>query len=471
MLRALRPAPLVIAACLAAAAPADAARFTVRGAGFGHGVGMSQYGAMGYAEHGWRYDAILGHYYSGTKLGTSDPAQTVRVLLQSTSVASFSGATQAGGRSLSPGTTYRVRPHGISQLDLLRGSHRVATFTAPLQVSGGGGTLLLGGQAGNGHSNGRYRGTLSFTPGALGGVDVVNALSLEDYVRGVVAWESPSSWPLEALKAQAVAARTYAITTHRSGSFDQYADTRSQMYGGVAAETASTDRAVAQTRGQVVTYGGRPVTTYFFSTSGGRTEDVENSVLGTTPLPWLKSVDDPYDSVSPRHRWGPIRMSTSQAAARLHGLVKGSFRGIRVRRRGESPRVVSADVVGTRGTTRVSGATLRDRFGLYDTWAYFTSIGLKARKPAPPKPDRPAEQAPDGTGGVTAARHGATLSGSVLPAHTGAEVQVQRRDGRSWTTVRSATVRRDGTYRATVTRAGTYRVVYWGDAGPSTTVR
>ena len=94
----------------------------------------------------------------------------------------------------------------------------------------------------------------------------------------MVSRESPSSWPAEALKAQAVAARTYAITTSKAGDgWDQYADTRSQVYGGVAAETASTNAAVAATRGQVVTYDGEPVVTFFFSTSGGRTENVENT--------------------------------------------------------------------------------------------------------------------------------------------------------------------------------------------------
>ena len=118
----------------------------------------------------------------------------------------------------------------------------------------------------------------SSAPGAFG-LSTINVVGLDDYVRGVVSRESPASWPLEALKAQAVAARTYAITTSKGGDgFDQYADTRSQVYGGVGAETASTDQAVAETAGQVVTYEGAPVVTYFFSTSGGRTEDVENVV-------------------------------------------------------------------------------------------------------------------------------------------------------------------------------------------------
>ena len=106
---------------------------------------------------------------------------------------------------------------------------------------------------------------------------------------------------------------------------------------------------------------GAPVATYFFSTSGGRTEDVENTSLGDTPQPWLKSVVDEFDSVSPRHRWGPIRMSYASARARLGSLVRGRFKGIKVITRGRSPRIVAADVVGSRGRTRVTGATLRAR--------------------------------------------------------------------------------------------------------------
>jgi stage II sporulation protein D len=482
MSKPLRSLPLALAACLLAAAPAHgAARLTIRGAGFGHGVGMSQYGALGYAEHGGTYDAILAHYYTGTALGTTDPARTVRVLLQSATTVRFSGATQAGGRSLSPAKTYLARSRGGTQVDLLNaGRKKVATFTAPLEVSADGGAVTLGGRAGNGHSNGAYRGVLQLRPGVLGGLDVINAVDLEDYVRGVVAWESPSSWPIEALKAQAVAARTYAITTSRSGTFDQYPDTRSQMYGGVAAETPSTDAAVAATRGQVVTYDGQPVVTYFFSTSGGKTENVENTALGRTPEPWLKSVVDPYDSVSPRHTWKPVTMSLTAARARLGGLVKGSFRGISVVRRGRSPRIVSADVVGTRGRTRVTGATLRARLGLFDTWAYFTTIGVhKAPPPGPPVTPPPAPNpllpggGTGGTGGATMARRRAvaTLTGTVLPAHRGAGVQAQlRRDGH-WVTVDSGTVGAGGHYRIPVTRRGTYRVLYWGDAGAPIRIR
>src|SRR3954467_1715806 len=97
---------------LASAAPAEAAKttFTIRGAGFGHGVGMSQYGAMGYAQHGWTAASILAHYYSGTALGTTDPTRTVRIqLVAQTGWARISGAAQAGSRRLDPGKSYVVR--------------------------------------------------------------------------------------------------------------------------------------------------------------------------------------------------------------------------------------------------------------------------------------------------------------------------------------------------------------------------
>src|ERR1044072_3007628 len=113
---------LTVAATLLVAARASAAkhRFTIRGAGFGHGVGMSQYGAYGYALHGATYDAILKHYYKGTALGSADASHVVRVLRQSGSSASFSGAVRAGSRKLSPAVTYRVSSYSLSQVALFK---------------------------------------------------------------------------------------------------------------------------------------------------------------------------------------------------------------------------------------------------------------------------------------------------------------------------------------------------------------
>ena len=465
-----------LAALLALAAPAGAAktRFTVRGAGFGHGVGMSQWGAYGFAKQGRTYDQILAHYYSGTALGSAG-SREVRVILQgAVGTAQFTGATSAGGRRLNPGTTYGVR-RGTTPgtVDLLSPSgKRLKRVIAPLRATGPM-PLVLRGYAMNGVTSGAYRGALEFRP-TIGGVAAINALALEDYVRGVIARESPSSWPIEALKAQAVAARTYAITTSKAGDgWDQYPDVRSQVYGGVSAETAPTDEAVAATRGQVVTYDGAPVVTFFFSTSGGRTENVENTTLGDEPQPWLKSVADPYDKASPKHRWGPIRMSPATAAAKLRGLVKGRFRGIQVRRRGRSPRVVTADVVGTGGRTRVSGATLRARLGLFDTWAYFTSIKT-GQAPAEEPPAAPAEPSP--TGGATpearAARvMGRRLHGTVLPANRGRAVHIQLRQRSGWDTIGTARTSRRGRYAFALERPGTYRVRFAGAAGPRVRVK
>src|SRR5215217_4965391 len=140
-----RSAFATLVAVLALAAPASAAAkttFTIKGAGFGHGVGMSQYGAYGYAQHGWTAAGILAHYYSGTSLGTTDPNRRVRVqLVSQTASAKFSGARQAGSRTLDPATTYTVRRKGITQVELLARGRRVATFTAPLQVASASGVL------------------------------------------------------------------------------------------------------------------------------------------------------------------------------------------------------------------------------------------------------------------------------------------------------------------------------------------
>jgi stage II sporulation protein D len=456
--------------CVSATAGA-ASRFTIRGAGFGHGVGMSQYGALGYAQHGWDYRAILAHYYTGTALGALRDSREVRVLLQSTrGMASFTGASTAGSELLTPASTYYVRGRVGNQVQLLGPrKHVLATVAAPLRVTGTA-PLTLRGRAGNGHSNGIYRGALEFRPGTFGGVNAINAVGLDDYVQGVIPVESPSSWPSEALKAQAVAARTYAVTTSKNGAgFEQYPDTRSQVYGGAGVETAATNAAAQDTAGQLVTYQGTPVPTYFFSTSGGRTENVENTALGTVAKPWLTSVVDQYDGVSPRHRWGPIRMSNAAAGRRLSGLVRGRFKGIKVVKRGKSPRVMAADVIGSGGRTRVSGALLRTRFGLYDSWAYFTAISTGKVSP-PPDPPLTGGTGP-GAATASARRAIAGLAGTVLPARRGATVAIERRVAGRWVGIGTALVGSRGRYRSPVRDKGVYRVRFSGVAGPAITIR
>lgn len=262
----------------------------------------------------------------------------------------------------------------------------------------------------------------------------VEKIPLERYVRGVVSAEMPSSWPTAALEAQAIASRTYALTADAGDRseigqpFDVYSDTRSQMYRGVAAETASTNAAVAATAGQVVTYAGQPATTYYFASSGGMTEDARNSFLGSTPEPWLVGVADAYETTA--SDW--IRSMTFAAATtRLRGLVKGAFRGIEVLTRGVSPRIVSAEVLGSRSATPVSGPKLAARLGLSSTWAYFSvKSGTRVtREPdrsghapftpfAPASPPVPAPApTPGAQGGASAPATAA--SNSVTAAGTG----------------------------------------------------
>jgi stage II sporulation protein D len=221
---------------------------------------------------------------------------------------------------------------------------------------------------------GSYRGALEVRPSTVPGrLNAINAVDIESYLRGVVAEESPSSWPIEALKAQAVAARSYALTTGVGGNgFDAYDDTRSQVYGGIAAETARTDQAVMGTANQVVLYGGQVAETFFMSTSGGHTENNENSFLGGTPEPYLRGVSDPNEAAagSPYHRW-TRKFSRSSMQAELSGIVKGRLKRIVVAQTGVSPRIVKAKIIGTGGVSSTTGPTLRARLGLPDTWAAF----------------------------------------------------------------------------------------------------
>jgi stage II sporulation protein D len=459
---------LVLAAVtvLLAAAPAAqaATKLTITGAGFGHGIGMSQYGTYGYSLHLKSYDYILGHYYTGTALGALDANPEVKVLLQGSKKSiAFAGALNAGEEKLDPAATYSVR-RGADGLVLRDATGKsVATTPGPLRVDAPvDQPLRLNGTSVPGVRDGLYRGSLLISASGSGLV-AVNALDLEDYVRGVVSAESPSAWPTEALKAQAVAARTYAITSHAGGGvFDQYADTRSQVYRGGSGE------------GQVVTYGGQPVTTYFFSTSGGETEAVENSFVGSQPKPWLKAVEDPFDSVSPKHRWGPFRFTATQVQRKLHRYLLGRFKRIKVLQRGVSPRVVRAQVVGTRGVTNVTGPQLRSAFGLYDTWAFFTSVTSKASKPKR-KPKAPPPPTADPTGGVSpvaraAAAHATRLEGTIAPARTGRWLRVERRQGTRWVVATDGTVLRGGRYSVAVPGPGIYRVTYGQAVGPSVRV-
>jgi stage II sporulation protein D len=325
------------------------------GHGWGHGLGMSQWGAYGYALHGWTYDKILAHYYTGTTLGTTKVA-TVRVLVASEKKPALSSTvpwtvTDAAGTkaqlaagSLTLTLTPKLALAGQPALQ------PPLTFTAaqPLSVDG--------------HA---YRGKLVLSlDGKL--VDVVDDVALESYVKGVVPSEMPSNWSLEALKVQAVASRSYALANlaPKGKAFDLYSDVRSQAYGGVAAETPTTNAAVDATKGQVVLYAGKVADTLFSASSGGRTA----SALESTGInvPYLVPVDDPYDTISPYHDWGPVLVDAAQAVKALQ--LTAPIDDVQAVD-GPSGRVKTVTLSSTDDSVKsVTGNELRTALDLRSTW-------------------------------------------------------------------------------------------------------
>lgn len=438
---------IVLFACLAMPGTAPAATiFVIKGAGFGHGVGMSQYGAQGFAQHGWDYRRILARYYTGTAIGTA-PTKTVRVLLRSGGTPAVTHVSRAGAKRLNPAREYTARTRGNKVV--LSGGGKTFRFSGSVRLRGPGGYTLLGGSA--------YRGAMELRPG----ITAINVVSLDAYVQGVIPGEMPPSWLPEALKVQAVAARSYALATDAGAAlFDQYADTRSQVYRGMSAEQPSTNAAARDTAGQVVTYGGAIATTYYFSSSGGRTEDVENSFLGAAPQPYLKSVKDPFDNISPRHRW-QFRFTRAGLQAKLGGLCRGRFKAIKVVKRGVSPRVIAADVVCSRGRTRTNGSTLRFRLGLYDSW-------LTVTRATSSKGKRSEDLSVPAVGSLL---HPPTITGSFSPRPR--VVSVERLDERTgrWRLVARGLTNRAGAYRVPLYRPGSYRASAGGVVAPTVTFR
>ncbi len=327
-----------------------------------------------------------------------------------------------------------VRPAGGGRLRV----QGVGVVGSPVRVGGPGVKRLLG-PALNGVRSGSYRGDLVLRAGSFGGVTAINLVSIDPYVRGVVAGEMPSSWDYDALRAQSVTARTYALATRKTGDvFDLFPDTRSQVYLGVTGETARTNRAVADSSNEVVTYNGEIATTFFFSTSGGKTENVELSFLGAEPQPWLKSVSDPYDNISPKHRWR-ARFSNARMGARLG--APGAFRRVEVLRRGRSPRIVQARVVGSRGSRLLSGASIRARLDLFDSWASFTKVSTSQVRESARRPRAARSAFP-------------SIAGVFAPAPRSGRLVVERRAAVAVARVGTVEVSRRGRYASTVAAAG-----------------
>jgi stage II sporulation protein D len=314
---------------------------------------MSQWGAEGYARIGYDYERILAHYYPTTTLAHVPP-KPVRVLLAQglnrvriSSAAPFAVVDAKGATYHVPARTVVVGRRIVVDGWTLHAPFTFEPGAEPLTVDGDG-----------------YRGNVAVKHKPDGWM-VVNALPLDRYLRGVVPWEAPKGWHEATYQAQAVAARSYTLAhLYRPGAdFDLYSDARSQEYGGIRAERSETNLAIGSTAGQVLEWHGSIIEAFYFSSSGGRTSSVHDAWPWTTQVPYLVSVADPYDRISPRHIW-PTSVLTAQRVGSVLGLS-----GVRdaVIVRNSSGRAASVRVLSSSGWRRFPGAVIEKKFHLVST--------------------------------------------------------------------------------------------------------
>jgi stage II sporulation protein D len=393
------------------------------GHGWGHGVGMSQYGAYGYAQHGWSAQQILAHYYPGTTVGKA-PVSQVRVLL----------ADKAKTLKLSSGAPFSVRDGlgkthtlaagvvglGPTLMVAVDGQATPQPLPPPLTFRAGAGsplTLKL-----------PYRGQIQVDV-VDGKLRAINVVGLEQYLYGVVPSEMPPNWSAEALKAQAVAARSYAIATRQVGApYDVFGDSRSQVYLGLSHEDPASTAAVDATKGQVLTYGGKIATTYFSSTSGGVTESAADWV--GTAIPYLVSVPDPFDSISPYHDWGPVPVTGKKLVSALK--LVAPITDVKTTHNA-SGRVSTIDLFAQATDLPIAGTKLRDALGLRSTWFDVGILSL-----APPVPNVPVV-------------YGSSVSLSGFVRGVAGVSFEARPSATPWQTVGAVTPATDGSVRLTAT--------------------
>ncbi len=437
----------VAATASSPAAPPQATAFVLAGGGWGHGVGMSQWGAFGQAKAGRSYKEILGHYYRGTQFGAAPPAvlEKVRVLigdgLGSVAVTSSTAIVVVDAS----GKRYRL-PGAVTvdqKLELPVGKEgKPKALPAPLTLQPtAGANLVAAGKT--------YRGTLEISRGG-GKLQLVNSVGLEAYLLGVVPGEMPKDWPLEALKAQAVAARTFAVRHLVAGrTFDLYSDWRSQVYYGVGSEAPGTTRAVRETRGEILTHQGKAAQVFYFSSSGGRTLSALD-VFGSD-VPYLVSVEDPWDETSPHHRWASQLLSGAQVAKRF-GLAGVVADASLVPGTPGRPAVLRLTTTAG-GTSELRLSDVRARLGLKSTGFQLGVLRLDA----PPLPRVPK---------------GALVLGGVAKA-VDAVVLELRGPGGAWAPAKRIEPAPDGTFAVKLRIAATtvFRLSADGLAGPPVTVR
>jgi stage II sporulation protein D len=337
--------------------------------GYGHGHGLSQWGAQRQAERGRSHQQILRFYYPGLANGTA--GGTVRVLLSADTSTDVVVIDRPGlrVRSLASGrTTTLVRPAarrwrivpapgGRSKVAWKAASgpwRTIKTVPGDAELSAGGQPVTLVTPSGRR----AYRGALRSTHG-----DTVNVVPLEAYLRGVVPREVYTSWKSAALRAQAVAARTYAAFERADYARRYYHvddTTSSQVYGGVADEVASTDAAIAATaRAVLTTSNGRPAFTQFSASNGGW--------MSAGSQPYLVAKQDPYDDT---YRGRTDSIAPAEIERALPGI--GTFERIgAITRDGNGQwggRVLTIRVVGSDGTSTLRGEDFRSYFGLNSSW-------------------------------------------------------------------------------------------------------
>jgi SpoIID/LytB domain protein len=362
----LRAARALLAAAglaLLAAAPAvsgaeaqRASGLVVSGRGFGHGIGLSQWGAQKRAAAGESLSAILSFYYPGTTLGRA-PATRVRVLLAERPQVRVGSRASFTIRDAT-GTVHRL-PAGAH---LLTADGRLAgrTLALPAAAHGGAAPVRLGGTG--------YPGTLALA--AVGGrVRVVNELDLEEYLVGVVSSECPGYWHPVALRAQAVASRSYALASLRpDAEFDLYPDDRSQNYHGLHKYLPRAAAAVAATRGLVVRHGGEVAYALFSAANGGLTNVPDGIWEGDSP-PYFAARRDPFDATSPATTWGPVKVSAA-ALRKAFPELPAEVASVAVARNA-GRRATSVTFAGADGSTvTVGGYAFQQRLGLRS--AYYT---------------------------------------------------------------------------------------------------
>lgn len=347
--------------------------FTVRGAGYGHGHGMSQYGAYGAAQKGLGWKKILAFYYPGTKLSPMPTGTTIKVRLTADDdddlrVRPAPGLkVTAGGKSYTVPTgkaytAWRVTRSGSGY----RLAHRTTAGRWKTRATGlGSSTWSLSSSSKvlrlvlPSGSTRDYRGSLALVKRGTGG-RTVNKVLLEDYVRAVVPVEMPTSWAADAVRAQAVAARSYAVRTRDfsdSPGYDICDTTSCQVYAGKSREDARGDAAVKATAGMIVTYRGEVALTQFAASNGG--------AMARSNLPYLVAGPDPYDGVPTSQTW--TRTISAASVARQWPSV-GTVKSLRVTSRDGSGRwggrVQQIKITGSKGSVTVAGSTFQWRFGM-----------------------------------------------------------------------------------------------------------